>query len=337
MIQADAIEAVQAVAHYQNFSLAARHIHKVPSAISYTIRKLEEMLGVQLFVRDNRKVEITPAGEHFLKESHKILADLRRLEYSTREAASQSELELRIVLDNIISQDAVYDFISAFHDANPHTRLVVNGEIYNGSWDALFHQRCHLVIGAPQTIPEVITGSSQFRYRSMGQVDWALVMSPDHPLNAIDRQLTREDLDPHLIIAIEDTARTFDTGENWLNDYRRSIRVPNFRNAIECAVRGLGVTTLPCYFARHYVEQGLLVERDIENVHWNTQCHLAWNEEKREAALNWCLDWLGNEQKLNQRFLSLAEELDNYRHIPRCTGLNGWSRLSVKKQSILAC
>ncbi len=304
MIQADAIEAVQVVAHYQNFSLAARHLHKVPSAISYTVKKLEEQLGVQLFVRDNRRVEITPAGEHFLKESRKILADLNKLKYTTREAATQGEAELRVVLNNIVCQETLYEFINAFNAANPHTRLVVNGEIYNGSWDALFHQRCDLVIGAPQHIPEMVASDSRFRCATMGTVRWLLVMSPEHLLNAVERKLTRNDLNAHVIIAIEDTVRTFSSGENWYNVYSRRLKVPNFRNAIECAVRGIGVTALPYHFARYYLEKGMLVSREVDDAAWNTHCYLAWNEEKRGAALSWCLDWLGDEGQLNNRFLS---------------------------------
>ncbi len=310
MIQADAIEAVQVVAHYQNFSLAARHLHKVPSAISYTVKKLEEQLGVQLFIRDNRRVEITPAGEHFLKESRKILTDLNKLKHSTRAAASSGETEFRVVLNNIVCQEAIYDFINAFNKANPHTRLVVNGEIYNGSWDSLFHQRCDLVIGAPQHIPEVIVSNSRFRCASMGRVRWLLVMSPEHPLNAIERKLTRDDLNAHITIAIEDTVRTFSSGEDWYNIYSRRLKVPNFSNAIECAVRGIGVTALPYHFACYYLEQGLLVSREVDDTAWNTQCYLAWNEEKRGSALSWCLDWLGDEQQLSTAFLAPGKTFD---------------------------
>lgn len=56
------LEVVDAVARNGSFSAAAQELHRVPSAISYTVRQLEEWLAVPLFERRHRDVELTPAG-----------------------------------------------------------------------------------------------------------------------------------------------------------------------------------------------------------------------------------------------------------------------------------
>ena len=316
MIQTESIQVAQAVAHYGSFTVAAQHLHKVPSAISYTVRKLEEQLGVQLFVRDSKRVALTPAGEHFLKHAGRLLDKVRQLEDSTRQVAQGYERELRIAIDNVVNQGVMYDLIRAFNQAFPTTRLVVNGEIYIGCWDALFHQRCQLAIGAPQTVPEIIPGQSRFDFRSMGLLEWELVMSPDHPLAQADAPLTAEQLRDFLTITIEDSARYFRPGENWLDDNPSVLAVPNFRNAIECAMQGIGVTTLPRHFARYYLDRGLLVGRAIHGVPWNTTCHVAWNDEVRGPALEWCLDWLGDSERLNHCWLTHDPDTQPELHIP---------------------
>jgi len=62
---------MDAVARRGSFSSAAAELYKVPSAISYTIKSLEDRLSVTLFTRLYRKVEITDAG-FFLSNKHEL-------------------------------------------------------------------------------------------------------------------------------------------------------------------------------------------------------------------------------------------------------------------------
>ncbi len=56
------LEVVDAVARNGSFSAAAQELHRVPSAVSYTVRQLEEWLAVPLFERRHRDVELTRRG-----------------------------------------------------------------------------------------------------------------------------------------------------------------------------------------------------------------------------------------------------------------------------------
>ena len=62
-----ALEVVDAVARTGSFSAAAAELHRVPSAISYTVRQLESWLAVPLFERRHRDVVLTEAGELFIE------------------------------------------------------------------------------------------------------------------------------------------------------------------------------------------------------------------------------------------------------------------------------
>lgn len=68
-----ALEVVDAVARGGSFSAAAQELHRVPSAISYTVRQLETWLAVPLFERQHREVVLTPAGEHFVREGRSVI------------------------------------------------------------------------------------------------------------------------------------------------------------------------------------------------------------------------------------------------------------------------
>ena len=77
------LQVIDAVARRGSFTAAAEELCKVPSAISYTVRNIEQRLAVDLFVRLHRKVKLTPAGEYFVTESRKLLKQMAHMKFQT--------------------------------------------------------------------------------------------------------------------------------------------------------------------------------------------------------------------------------------------------------------
>ena len=77
-----------AVAQSLNFTKAAQQLHIAQPPLSRQMRQLEEDLGVELFARDKRPVELTKAGHAFLEEARKLIAQAGH----AVEAARQAEL-----------------------------------------------------------------------------------------------------------------------------------------------------------------------------------------------------------------------------------------------------
>ena len=75
-----------AVAEERHFGRAAARLHVTTPPLSQRIRELEEDLGVRLFERTSRRVELTPAGERLLVEARDVLPP--RWSDSTRSAPS---------------------------------------------------------------------------------------------------------------------------------------------------------------------------------------------------------------------------------------------------------
>ncbi|MBP2656501.1 MAG: transcriptional regulator AlsR family [Firmicutes bacterium] len=76
------------VAEHLNFTQAAQHHYITQTAISQQIIALETQLGVKLFNRTNRSVQLTPAGKTFLRESRIMVARADEAIKLTRHAAS---------------------------------------------------------------------------------------------------------------------------------------------------------------------------------------------------------------------------------------------------------
>lgn len=87
-----ALRAFEAAARHQNFSRAAEEIHVTHGAISHQVRALEEELGVQLFVRNGKRIAITAEGEQFAMRLRKSLTEIADAAEALRKSARQKRL-----------------------------------------------------------------------------------------------------------------------------------------------------------------------------------------------------------------------------------------------------
>ncbi|MCL6701993.1 LysR family transcriptional regulator [Pseudomonas sp. T1.Ur] len=84
------------IAETSSFTRTAEQLHLSQPALSYSIRKLEETMGLQLLARNTRSVELTPAGEHFLPQARRMLRDMDDAVRDARDTLSLSRGTLRL-------------------------------------------------------------------------------------------------------------------------------------------------------------------------------------------------------------------------------------------------
>jgi DNA-binding transcriptional LysR family regulator len=85
-----------AVAEELHFGRAAERLHMSQSPLSRSIRELERELGLVLFVRTTRRVELTPAGEALLDRARRALAEVERAVDEARHAA-ETQKEVSVI------------------------------------------------------------------------------------------------------------------------------------------------------------------------------------------------------------------------------------------------
>jgi len=114
------LEVVDAVARTGSFTAAAAELHRVPSAVSYTVRQLEEWLAVSLFERRHRDVVLTPAGAWFLREGRSVIKKMMIPRQQCQQIANGWRGQLSIAVDNIVrperTRQLVLDFYRHFSD-----------------------------------------------------------------------------------------------------------------------------------------------------------------------------------------------------------------------------
>ncbi|MGK3715331.1 LysR family transcriptional regulator, partial [Escherichia coli] len=176
------LEVVDAVARNGSFSAAAQELHRVPSAVSYTVRQLEEWLAVPLFERRHRDVELTAAGAWFLKEGRSVVKKMQITRQQCQQIANGWRGQLAIAVDNIVRPERTRQMIVDFYRHFDDVELLVFQEVFNGVWDALSDGRVELAIGATRAIPV----GGRYAFRDMGMLSWSCVVASHHPLALMD-------------------------------------------------------------------------------------------------------------------------------------------------------
>ncbi|GLP95171.1 DNA-binding transcriptional activator PunR [Paraferrimonas sedimenticola] len=290
---------VLSVAQHQSFSAAAQELHKVPSAISYSVKTLEQALGAQLFERRHRQVTLTEAGHYFVGEAQRLLKQMDEVRYQTQRIANGWHQSVKLALDNVVRPAPVNQLVRDFHQAFPEVELRISMEVYNGVWDALADERADIAIGATAAVPV----EGPFASRPMGELKWLFVVAAAHPLAELDGPLSDSQVAGYPSICLEDTSRSLNKRTTWLVDHQRRLVVPNWSAAIECFVAGLGVGVMPEHLALPLVESGKLVVRELERPLADSPCCLAWNVGNESGALAWLLEYLGDSEELGRVWL----------------------------------
>jgi DNA-binding transcriptional LysR family regulator len=92
----DALVMMDTIARTGSFAAAARELGKVPSALTYSVRQLEEALDVLLFDRRSRQAKFTAAGEELLDEGRRLLSEMDAVANRVRRVATGWERQLSI-------------------------------------------------------------------------------------------------------------------------------------------------------------------------------------------------------------------------------------------------
>lgn len=282
----DALIVLDAIDRKGSFAAAATELHRVPSAITYTIQKLEQDLDVLIFDRSGHRAKLTPAGQELLREGRPLLDAAVALEARVKRVATGWEPELRIAVGDLIDFDALLESVQEFDRSGAETRLRFSHEVYGGAWDALYTGRADLAIGAPDDAPP----GGGFKSFPLGSIDFLLAVAPHHPLAAEAQPIPMNKVRSHRAISVGDTSRTLPPRTSGLLTGQPTLSVATQDAKVAAQLAGLGVGFLPRRLATPHLASGRLVELQPDEPKQVATLHVAWPSKARGNALRWFLD-----------------------------------------------
>ncbi|HUI98728.1 MAG TPA: LysR substrate-binding domain-containing protein [Usitatibacter sp.] len=279
----ETLQVVDAIDRRGSFAAAAAELHRVPSAITYSVRQLEENLGVAVFDRRGRRAVLTAAGRELLDEGRRLLRAAADLECRVQQVASGWEAELRLALDTVIAIEHVLPLVAELYAQHRGTRVRILHEVLGGTWDALASGRADLAIGAPGDAP----AGRNYSIRTIGRASLAFVAAPSHPICGEPLPLADEAILAHRAVSIADTSRMLEPRTMGLLWGQDTLAVPSMQAKVAAHVAGLGVGFVPGWIAAREAAAGRLRILPVAAERAPVELVVAWRPGKEGKALRW--------------------------------------------------
>jgi DNA-binding transcriptional LysR family regulator len=302
----DALVMMDTIARTGSFAAASRELGKVPSALTYSVRQLEEALDVLLFDRSSRQAQLTPAGTELLHEGRRLLQEMAAVSSRVQRVAKGWETELSISVEDILSVPTMFELVEAFcglcdgrgvaaagvaadtgDGSRPGTRLRLRTGVLAGTWEALVSGQVDLAIGVKGDLPN----PGGVELRPLGELSFVFCVAPHHALAT-----TQEPLDDALLVrqravAVADTAQRLAPVTVNLLPGQDVLTVPSMRAKLEALLRGLGCGYVPEPLARPHLEAGHLVRKATSQGDRVVSLFYAWHAQHGRQSLGRALQW----------------------------------------------
>ena len=279
-----------AVAEYLNFRKAAQWLHIAQPPLSRQIHQLEEELGVSLFARDKRAVELTKAGHAFLEEARRLLVQADYAVEAARQAHRGDTGTVRIGiasgLGSIVSE-VVFEFRKLWPTAELECR-----DIFSSRQSDMLRKR-EIDIGFLRPPLDHAALHCELLYEE----EFVVILPKSHRL-ARRRALRMDDIADEPLIIFD---RTFSTGlyDKILGLYSRHGLTPRLIPAHVEAHEEAGAITVGSGKAI-FIGAGAIVNRSVAGIELASvplqepeakiEVYAAWRQDERSPLASGFLD-----------------------------------------------
>src|SRR6476661_2777620 len=140
------LKLIVAVTEEKSVTRAGEVLHLTQSALSHQLREVEEKLGTPLFLRMNKKMILTPAGERLLETARQVLAEMKRAEQHISEIAANRQGTLRISTECYTCYHWLPGVMKEFRQKFPGVEIKIDAEATHRPVQALLHGKLDLGI-----------------------------------------------------------------------------------------------------------------------------------------------------------------------------------------------
>jgi DNA-binding transcriptional LysR family regulator len=287
-----ALQFFKAVVDEGGISAAAKKLHRVQSNVTTRIQQLEASLGTQLFIRDKRRLVLSPAGARFLVYAEQLLQLSKQARGAMRDGAPQGTLRIGTLESTAASR--LPPLLARYHRNYPAVRI----ELATGTNDALLEAVLTRKLEAAFVVESA--GAAQLDALPTFNEELVVVAPKSHA-----RIRTARDVRADTVIAFPMGCAYRRRLQNWFaaSDLvpERVLELSSYHAIVACVASGTGIAVMP-QSVLNTVRGGenLCVSPLAKNAGRVTTC-LVWRKGESSAALDVLKAEIGEFKKVRPR------------------------------------
>lgn len=249
MIERTHLRVVQAVEQYGSLTSAAKELCVTQSALSHAMRKLEDNLGTEVWLREGRSLRLTQSGEYLLKIANRVLPLLDHAEQKLKQMAQGERGTLRIGMECHPCYQWLLKVVSPFLDAWPDVDVDVRQKFQFGGVGALLDYEIDLLVTPDPFYKSGLCFTPVFDYEQV-------LVVPQHHSLADKPYLQAEDLRDQVLLTYPVAKDRLDIYSQFLNpagvlpkQHKTSETTDIMLQMVACK---RGVAALPRWLAEEY-------------------------------------------------------------------------------------
>jgi len=254
----DQLRVLTTIADTGSFSAAGRKLRRVQSAISQSIRALEETQGVMLFDRSIKTPVLTEAGRVLVMQARQVLRQAQVFEGIAHDIATGLEPELTLAVDSFMPTQPLIGSLQALREAYPNLPVTLYTEGLGGAARRLRNRSAALALCA--MFP---TAQQDLQAYPLTSIALIPVVASSHPLATDPRPITREVLQEHVQLILTDPYDSSGPSHGVVSS--RVWRFVDMGSRLEFLLAGSGWATIPSHLVTPFLANGRLVVLRIED------------------------------------------------------------------------
>ena len=272
-----------ALAERLHFGRAAEALHISQPPLSRAIRALEDELGVPLFTRTRRRVELTPQGARLLEEARRVTGQLERAVHELRAMSVGAHARLRIGFVSLADYGVLPDLLKAFKGAQPEVRLALREMLSPEQAAALAAGELDFGLLLPP-----VAGAARLEHLVVQRERFVLALPARHRLAQGSGRVSLRELagEPFVTIPRQIAPRLYDIVAQLalhagisLNIAQEAIQM---QTVVSLVSSGLGAAIVPASVAN--LGRRGVVYRELAERHPRMDLWLAWRRGALDAA-----------------------------------------------------
>lgn len=252
MIDRHHLDLIQAVEQQGSLTAAAAKLCLTQSALSHSVRKLEQQMGTAVWIREGRKLRLTQAGQMLLSLANRLLPQFEHAEDMVRRMARGQKGMLRIGMECHPCYQWLLKVVGPFLQQWPDVDVDVKQQFQFGGLAALFGHDIDLLVTPDPLYRKGLSFEPVFDY------ELRLVVPPGHRL-AGKQWAEPQDLAPETLITYPVETERLDIFSQFLLPAgcrpARHKTIETTDIMLQMVAAGRGVSALPGWLVEEYRER----------------------------------------------------------------------------------